>query len=992
MRNKLLLLLLLSVQIAAYCQDFTFYGVNYTVISEAERTCRTKAGSYTPTSVGFSVAWGNNIKGELILPEKVYYEDREYTVVEIGDFSFSYNSITGPLSLPNTLISIGKWAFYGCNQITGSLVIGDNVTRIGNSAFVRCTGLNGSLTIGNNIEEIGDSAFYRLYALNGSLNLDNNLRTIGKSAFRECTGFNGSLTIGDNIQTIGERAFEDCSGFTGSLTIDAQDIGNWAFFGCTGFNGSLTLGKNVESIGQAAFYDCGFTGSLTIPNSVQEIEENTFYGCKGFTGSLTIPNSVHTIGESAFDGCSGFTGTLTIPNSVTSIGERAFRDCSGFTGSLTIPESVTSIRTSAFYGCSGFTGSLIIGNNVESIGERAFYDCSGFTGSLILGEKVQSMQSNTFDYSVNFKNVISLSASPPYISLGTFYDLYQKDLFVPKESIDLYKSNYYWRRFSNINPIEISEISLNKSNLNLLIGQEETLEVDIVPQYSSAIIEWSVDEAGKSIVSVNQSGKVTALAAGVATITATVDNVSASCIVTVKDGGDITVKPGAGTGDDSGEDGDNGFVDGKDVMVHVNRSITINIELPEGISEAPTLTWSLAQGGEMFVTLNPSPNTLSATFTGVSIGNTSYIVTLNGVELFSGKVNVVAEVTMKSVHLDPAELTLAQNAQSVQLKAIVTPDGATMTEFDWSSSQPSVATVSNTGLVTPLGQGQTIITATALDGSGLSATSTVTVTAPIDEDFEFEFDESVMGGKEGISLYIGDTYQFVPKAMEGYVLPEVINWTSSDDKTVSVTDAGLVTAIALGEATITASATVNGKEVKATCEVTVVTPDEPTPGPDPDPVVSPADTPTQLLRKGDGASHTFVVMMEKSDNVLEADGYHYVFGYSNAAEGDVTLGDTPWRYTFTTENIYWKSANDFWVFAYYIDDEGKMHVSSRRHLDGSVDDDFNPLDFIGNRSRSGEHIVGIYNKDGQYMGRDIDVLESGIYIIKTTNSSYKIIK
>lgn len=166
-------------------------------------------------------------------------------------------------------------------------------------------------------------------------------------------------------------------------------------------------------------------------------------------------------------------------------------------------------------------------------------------------------------------------------------------------------------------------------------------------------------------------------------------------------------------------------------------------------------------------------------------------------------------------------------------------------------------------------------------------------------------------------------------------------------------------------------------------------PDEPD---EPEPTVEPADTPAQLLRKGDGTSHTFVAMMAKSDALLEAEGYRYVFGYDNLSEGIKVIDDTPWRYAHTSDEIYWNSANDFWVFAYYVGDDGMMHVSSRRHLDGREDDDFNPHELMGFASREETHTTGIYTLDGQYVGKEITNLTTGIYIVRTTNSSYKIVR
>lgn len=366
-----------------------------------------------------------------------------------------------------------------------------------------------------------------------------------------------------------------------------------------------------------------------------------------------------------------------------------------------------------------------------------------------------------------------------------------------------------------------SRVILNAYDLTMMVGQETRLSATVEPATTTnPTINWTIDNP--QIASIDSNGNITALSAGTATVTATCGEATATCTVTVKGGSDIEVVPGSGTPGSKDEDDGNGWIDGSDVYVHVNRTVNMNLTLPADLTDTPTLTWTLADGGEQYVKLVPADNTLSAAFTGIKFGETSYTVSLNGEQLLSGKVTVIAEITMNSLLLEPATLSMAQNALPVKLETKYTPAGATMPQFSWSSSDPAVATVSDDGTVTPKSQGQTTITATALDGSGLSATCEVTVTAPIAESLEFEFDESVMGGKDGISLYIGDTYLFKPKAKDGYVLPDVINWNSSNSQKVSVNDSGLVTALALGSATITASATVNGNVVKAECLVTVI--------------------------------------------------------------------------------------------------------------------------------------------------------------------------
>ena len=360
-----------------------------------------------------------------------------------------------------------------------------------------------------------------------------------------------------------------------------------------------------------------------------------------------------------------------------------------------------------------------------------------------------------------------------------------------------------------------TDILLSKENIVMLVGDAADITATVLPENAKdKTVVWTSQNA---TVAKYENGKIVALSASTTTVTATCGEATATCTVTVKSGSDITVRPGSGTGD--GEDDGNGWITGNDVYVHVNRTVNMNLSMPEGLTEAPTLTWKLSNGGEKFVKLIPAGNTLSAAFTGLSVGETGYTVSLNGKDLLTGKVTVIAEITMNSLHLEPSSLSMAQNALPVKLETIYTPTNASMPEFNWTSSNPAVATIGDDGTVTPKTQGRTTITATALDGSGLSATAEITVTAPIAESFEFE--EAAMGGVEGISIFIGDTYTLQPKAKEGYVLPDNIVWSSDRENIASVDQKGKVTGLAMGEAIVTASAIVNGKEVKATCKVTV---------------------------------------------------------------------------------------------------------------------------------------------------------------------------
>ena len=242
------------------------------------------------------------------IPKYVIINGEKYAVTEIRIEVFEFFDGLKSIIIPNSVTSIGSYAFYGCSGLT-SLTIPNSVTSIGNGAFEYCSGLT-SLTIPNSVTSIGESAFSGCSGLT-SLTIPNSVTSIGESAFRGCSGLT-SLTIPNSVTSIGNGAFYNCSGLT-SITVDSKN---------TIYDSRNNCNAIIRKSDNTLLFGCKNT---IIPNSVTSIGNGAFYKCSGLT-SMTIPNSVTSIGESAFYGCSGLT-SLTIPNSVTSIGYRAFSGC-----------------------------------------------------------------------------------------------------------------------------------------------------------------------------------------------------------------------------------------------------------------------------------------------------------------------------------------------------------------------------------------------------------------------------------------------------------------------------------------------------------------------------------------------------------------------------------------------------------------------------------------------------------------------------------------
>ena len=410
------------------------------------------------------------------------------------------------LVIPNSVNSIGDYAFYNCSGLT-SITIPNSVTSIGVWAFCGCSGLT-SVTIPNSVESIGNYAFWGCSGLT-SVTIPNSVTSIGNSAFRDCSGLT-SVTIPNSVKSIENYAFSGCSGLT-SVTIpnSVKSISDYTFHHCTGLT-SVTIGNSVTSIGDYAFRNCSklldvycyaeyepstnshtFEGScpenatlhvpagsidfynstepwssfreiVALPPFSDEVEiDGINYGLNGETKQATV------IKKSS----GSYSGNVVIPESVehegitysvTSIGDYTFALCTGLT-SVTIPNSVTSIGKETFALCSGLT-SVTIPNSVTSIGGSAFYECSGLT-SVTIGNSVTSIGEEAFAYCPKLFSVYCYAENVPSTESDAFQSSYPENatLHVPAGSVDSYEATAPWSRFGTITPLQ---------NLTLADGEE----------------------------------------------------------------------------------------------------------------------------------------------------------------------------------------------------------------------------------------------------------------------------------------------------------------------------------------------------------------------------------------------------------------------------------------------------------------------------------------------------------------------------------------
>ena len=235
------------------------------------------------------------------------------------------------------------------------------VERIGNYAFYEA-GLT-SLTLPEGLVSIGKFAFYRNGGLT-KLSLPQSLESIGYCAFSECVGLE-SVDFGARFESMDYDAFELCVNLA-SITASPENESYFAEGNCLirKWDNTLVLGcytseipSGVERIGEGAFAGQTRLESIAFPKSVTVIGKGAFM----YTGlkELKLPSGLKEIGDNAFKDCMEIVH-VALPGSVESVGSKVFgnmQEISNGNFTIQIPSPMT----------------VIVPDNVVSIGVKAFY-------------------------------------------------------------------------------------------------------------------------------------------------------------------------------------------------------------------------------------------------------------------------------------------------------------------------------------------------------------------------------------------------------------------------------------------------------------------------------------------------------------------------------------------------------------------------------------------------------------------------------------------
>ena len=605
----------------------------------------------------------------------------KYSLDEDGNATITgYSGSVSALAIPQTIdghkvVAIGNSAFEGTCLV--NVTIPDTVTEIGGWAFAECKQLS-SVQLSNNLTILGKFAFGNCTSLT-SIWIPKSLKTAYTSAswggpFAGCVALQ-IVELETGMTKIPDNLFGSCPGFT-TITIPdtVTEIGGWAFAN-TNLN-SITIPDSVTQIGKSAFSGSKLE-SIRIPDTVTGMGDHVFRGCTELK-EVTLPNIRQNIMAGMFEGCTSLE-KIVLPETVTAIRESAFKNCTSLKD-ITWSKAPEIIESYAFQNCSALT-DVTIPDSVKSIGYGVFSDCSALS-AVTLPDGVKELGGQLFN-NCDALTTVTIPDSVTSIGEQVFYDcdalttvkLGSGLTEIPAstfEHCDVLESLRIPRRVTTIGDnafkdcVKLTSITIPRSVTKISSNAFSYPKILTIYGVAGTYAETFAKE--NSIQFVDQQVKATA---------ASLDQT------------ELTINKGA--------------------TAQLNLSVT-----PENFTD--TVTWKSTD--EKVATISDSGEVKA-----VGAGTATIKVVVGDISA-TCQVTVLQPVT--GIRLNKSSLTM-DALDTFRLTASASPDNAYDKRILWSSSDPTIVSVDENGLVTALKKGKATITAAAMDGSGVKSTCEVTI-------------------------------------------------------------------------------------------------------------------------------------------------------------------------------------------------------------------------------------------------------------------------
>lgn len=345
---------------------------------------------------------------------KVVAIGREYTSGSADNYRVFDGSYLTNITIPNTVTSIGSFAFMGSTRLKAVSIDGNNLVSIGTGAFSGCKGLT-EINLPDSVVTIGAYAFAGITKVNStsaiqvefgvdaeewsqldkwyftemSLEKFNITKTSVLSNLRPYAFYNTScltsISIPNSLTEVDYTMFDgsflqDITIYVGNTdlinvddaiySLDKTMLFYYPMYGATDF----VLHANTTSIAPYAFYNNKTIQRVLFNDSLTTIGAYAFENAK-LLESITMNTAcaLASIGNYAFSGCENLDG-VEFSSYLNTIGEGAFKNCKNITNVTFTGNSLNAILKYTFLGCTSLD-NVVIPSNVKSIGDYAFYGC-----------------------------------------------------------------------------------------------------------------------------------------------------------------------------------------------------------------------------------------------------------------------------------------------------------------------------------------------------------------------------------------------------------------------------------------------------------------------------------------------------------------------------------------------------------------------------------------------------------------------------------------
>lgn len=396
------------------------------------------------------------------------------SAVSIGYQAFLQCYALKSINLPFGLVSIGEMAFKSCNSLS-YIGLDPALAEIGSNAFAGCTALRSIYAQGEvPPATVADDAFEGASVDQCILFSEN------PDAYRNLAPWSGFRKVMTNRFTVDDAEFliyvdkPQYGSFLklNSANLETYDIPSVAHCG--------DLSVEIKTVGFMAFKGLSSIKSVSVPSSVEVIEQSAFTDCPSLA-EVKMVDGLYGISRNAFDGCGALT-RLSLPSTVDKAYSIA-RNCDALI-SIDVDKANKTM----------FSADGVLYMRAGDINPQMLYSVpTGLEKVEVLPgtawvQPVASLRLKEIDFPESMENIGSSlrdcpsltsiscrSMTPPYL-YDVAQDVYQNaTLYVPVGALDIYRNEWPWNRFVNIQEKEfetsLADISADRVTIRVVGGR-----------------------------------------------------------------------------------------------------------------------------------------------------------------------------------------------------------------------------------------------------------------------------------------------------------------------------------------------------------------------------------------------------------------------------------------------------------------------------------------------------------------------------------------